>query len=196
MKRTRNTVQLHTKCIVLPLVCCSSLSRFPKLVIVKILSVLFEASRPTGEVRRLARLWIFGDLPKTEVKKICSYAFCPSGRKTGHCLWFRNHCAVLVWILVDSRKALARRRQTHKWHRGASSCMIMHRNNRKSAEERLCPPQRTPARNCRPATLRHENSATVCHGKMQPYAIVMQASNSACTYGIRGVSLARPCHLG
>jgi hypothetical protein len=30
--------------------------------------------------------------------------------------------------------------------------------------------------NCRPTTLRHEKSATVCHGKMQPYAIVMQAS--------------------
>jgi hypothetical protein len=196
MGRTRGTVQLHTKCVVLPLVCCSSLSRFPKLVIVKILTVLLEASRPTGEVRRLAGLWIFGDLPKTEVKKIFSYAFGPSGRKTGHCLWFRNHCVVLVWMLVDGRKALARCRQTHKWHRRSSSCMIIHRNNRKSVEERLCPPHRTPTRNYRPATLRHEKSATVCHGKMQPYVIVMQASNSACAHDTCGVSLARPCHLG
>lgn len=34
-----------------------------------------------------------------------------------------------------------------------------------------------------PRTLRHEKFATVCHGKMQPYAIVMRATNSACNPG-------------
>jgi hypothetical protein len=78
LQLTRNSVQLHTKCLVLPLVFCSPLSRFPTLVIVEILSVLFEACRATGEIRRLARLWIFGDLPKTDVEKIFFHAFEPS----------------------------------------------------------------------------------------------------------------------
>jgi len=76
---TRDTIQLQAKCVVLPLVCRNSFGHFPTLVVVKILPVLLEASRATGKVRRLARLWIFGDLPKADVEEIFSDTFAMSG---------------------------------------------------------------------------------------------------------------------
>jgi hypothetical protein len=53
-------------------------------------------SSTAREVRKLAGLWIFGDLPETDVEQVFLYAVVMSRREAGHCLGMRCHCAVPV----------------------------------------------------------------------------------------------------